>query len=173
MGPPARSGECDRNPASRGHPEARPPDATDSRAGPGKASPERSSNEGGAGNAGKPSQRSVTKPSCGAAERYFQGFGGAPASKRRVSISAARDRAGNASGKPRSATLSRGQRQLSFAPSKIQVRMRSRSQIDSCFLPCGIRSSAEARQSSNRIRLLVSGSPGTTIGPNLVPFITP
>ena len=43
-----------------------------------------------------------------------------------------------------------------FAPSKIQVRMRSRSQVDNCFLPCGIRMSSETRQSSSRIRLLES-----------------
>jgi len=67
----------------------------------------------------------------------------------------------------------RGKTQLSFAPSKIHVRMVSRSQIDSCFFPCGIRISGETRQSNNLIRLLISGSPGITIGPNLVPFITP
>jgi hypothetical protein len=63
--------------------------------------------------------------------------------------------------------------QLSFAPSRIQARMAFRSHDDNCFFPCGIRSCGEARQSSSNIRLLLSGSPGMTIGPNLVPFITP
>ncbi len=64
-------------------------------------------------------------------------------------------------------------RQLSFAPLKIHVRIRSRSQIESCFFPCGMRTSFPAPQSSNVMRLLVPGSPGTIIGPNLVPFIRP
>src|ERR1035437_5827728 len=63
--------------------------------------------------------------------------------------------------------------QLSFAPSRIQARMALRSHDDNCFLPCGMRRSGEARQSSSSIRLLVSGSPGMTMGPNLVPFMTP
>ena len=49
----------------------------------------------------------------------------------------------------------------------------SRSHVDSFFFPCGMRMSADTRQSSNIIRLLDSASPGITIGPNLVPFISP
>ena len=63
--------------------------------------------------------------------------------------------------------------QLSLAPSRIQARMSLRSQELSCFMPCGMRSSGDARQSSSSIRLLLSGSPGMTMGPNLVPFMTP
>jgi len=63
--------------------------------------------------------------------------------------------------------------QLSLAPWRIHVRIELRSQTDSCFLLCGMRNSGDARQSSSRIRLLLSGSPGTTIGPNLVPASTP
>ena len=36
--------------------------------------------------------------------------------------------------------------------------MRSRSQVDNCFLPCGMRMSGDTPQSSSRIRLLASGS---------------
>jgi NAD(P)-dependent dehydrogenase (short-subunit alcohol dehydrogenase family) len=63
--------------------------------------------------------------------------------------------------------------QLFFAPSRIHARMALRSQIDSFFLPCGIRTSGDARQSSSHIKLLPSGSRGMTIAPNLVPFINP
>src|SRR5438132_1643292 len=63
--------------------------------------------------------------------------------------------------------------QLFFAPSKIQARMASRSQVESFFLPCGMRNSGEARQSSSHIKLLLCASPGITMGPSLVPFITP
>ena len=63
--------------------------------------------------------------------------------------------------------------QLFFAPSRIHARMELRSHVDSFFFPCGIRSSGDARQSSNNIKLLLSGSRGITMGPNLVPFITP
>ena len=63
--------------------------------------------------------------------------------------------------------------QLSFAPWRIHVLIVSRSQIDSCFLPCGMSICVLTRQSSSRIRLLVSGSPGMTMRPNLVPAITP
>src|SRR5579872_63975 len=51
--------------------------------------------------------------------------------------------------------------------------MLSRSQDESCFLPWGMRISGATFQSRSRIRLLISGSPGVTIGPNLVPFMTP
>jgi hypothetical protein len=40
-------------------------------------------------------------------------------------------------------------------------------------LLCGMRNWGAARQLSSRIRLLLSGSPGLTIGPNLVPVRTP
>src|SRR5262245_15883076 len=63
--------------------------------------------------------------------------------------------------------------QLFLAPSRIHARMAFLSQIDSFFLPCGMRSVGEARQSSSHTRLLLSGSRGTTIAPNLVPFIRP
>src|SRR5258706_2128586 len=63
--------------------------------------------------------------------------------------------------------------QLFFAPSLIHARMASRSQITSCFLPCGMRIAAGTFQSSIIIKLLESGSPTMTIRPNLVPFITP
>ena len=63
--------------------------------------------------------------------------------------------------------------QLSLAPWRIQVRIASRSQYDNCFLLCGMRSCGLTRQSTSRIRLLLSGSPGITIGPSRVPFITP
>ncbi len=63
--------------------------------------------------------------------------------------------------------------QLSLAPSRIQARISLRSHEFSCFMPCGMRSSGEARQSSSSIRLLLSGSPGMIMGPNLVPFMTP
>src|ERR1039457_3672254 len=63
--------------------------------------------------------------------------------------------------------------QLSLAPSRIQVRIASRSQTDNCLLLCGMRNWGDTLQSSSRIRLLLSGSPGTTIGPYLVPAITP
>jgi len=63
--------------------------------------------------------------------------------------------------------------QLSFAPSPIHARMAFLSQIDSFFLPWGMRTSGEARQSRSHIKLLLSGSRGTTIAPNLVPFINP
>ena len=67
-----------------------------------------------------------------------------------------------------------GQRyQLSLAPCRIQVRMLLRSQLDNCFLLCGMRNSGAARQSSNNIKLLLSGSRGITMRPNFVPFITP
>ena len=49
------------------------------------------------------------------------------------------------------------------------MRMALRSQTDNCFLLCGMRNWGAARQLSSRIRLLLSGSPGLTIGPNLVP----
>ena len=64
-------------------------------------------------------------------------------------------------------------RQLSLAPWRIQARIVSRSPTGSCFLPCGMRSCGLARQSSNHIRLLDSGSPGTIIVPYFVPVITP
>lgn len=63
--------------------------------------------------------------------------------------------------------------QLSLAPCRIQVRILPRSQLDNCFLPCGMRKVGDARQSSNSIKLLLSGSRGTIMGPNFVPFITP
>ena len=54
-----------------------------------------------------------------------------------------------------------GQRyQLSLAPCLIQLRMLLRSQLDNCFLLCGMRNSGAARQSSNNIKLLLSGSRG-------------
>ena len=57
-----------------------------------------------------------------------------------------------------------GQRyQLSLAPCRIQVRMLLRSQLDNCFLLCGMRNSGAARQSSNNIKLLLSGSRGITM----------
>src|SRR6516165_7350457 len=40
--------------------------------------------------------------------------------------------------------------QLFLAPSRIHARMASRSQIDNFFLPCGMRTSGEARQSRSR-----------------------
>ena len=64
-------------------------------------------------------------------------------------------------------------RQLFLAPSLIQARIASRSHFDSCFLLCGMRSCGEARQSISSIRLLDAASPGMTILPNLVPFMTP
>jgi hypothetical protein len=64
-------------------------------------------------------------------------------------------------------------RQLFFAPSRIQARMASRSQVDSFFLPSGMWVSGAPRQSSSHIRLLPSASPGITILPDLVPFMTP
>src|SRR5262249_39235390 len=63
--------------------------------------------------------------------------------------------------------------QLFFAPSRIQARMALRSQVESFFFPCGMRTSGEPRQSSSHTRLLLSGSRGMTMGPCLVPFITP
>src|SRR6516165_2133138 len=63
--------------------------------------------------------------------------------------------------------------QLSLAPSRIHARMAFLSQIDSFFLPWGMRTSGEARQSRSHIKLLLSGSRGTTIAPNLEPFINP
>ena len=67
-----------------------------------------------------------------------------------------------------------GQRyQLSLAPCLIQLRMLLRSQLDNCFLLCRMRNSGAARQSSNNIKLLLSGSRGITMRPNFVPFITP
>ncbi|MFZ1048658.1 MAG: hypothetical protein WAN52_23930, partial [Pseudolabrys sp.] len=57
-----------------------------------------------------------------------------------------------------------GQRyQLSLAPCLIQLRMLLRSQLDNCFLLCGMRNSGAARQSSNNIKLLLSGSRGITM----------
>ena len=46
--------------------------------------------------------------------------------------------------------------QLSFAPSRIHARMAFLSQIDSFFLPWGMRISGEARQSRSHIKLLLS-----------------
>src|SRR6516162_5397045 len=63
--------------------------------------------------------------------------------------------------------------QLFLAPSRIHARMALRSQIDNFLLPCGMRTSGEARQSRSHIKLLPSGSRGTTMAPNLVPFINP
>ena len=63
--------------------------------------------------------------------------------------------------------------QLSLAPSRIHARMAFLSQIDSFFLPCGMRTSGEPCQSRSHIKLLPSGSRGMTIAPNFVPFIKP
>jgi hypothetical protein len=63
--------------------------------------------------------------------------------------------------------------QLSLAPSRIHARMASRSQVESFFLPSGMWVSGSPRQSSSHIRLLPSASPGITILPDFVPFITP
>jgi hypothetical protein len=63
--------------------------------------------------------------------------------------------------------------QLFFAPSRIQALIASRSQVDSFFLPSGMWVSGAPRQSSSHIKLLPSASPGITILPDLVPFMTP
>ena len=64
-------------------------------------------------------------------------------------------------------------RQLSFAPSLIHALIASRSQMESFFLPSGIWVSGAPRHSSSQIRLLESASPGITILPDFVPFMTP
>jgi len=46
--------------------------------------------------------------------------------------------------------------QLFLAPSRIHARMAFRSQVDRFFLPCGMRTSGEARQSRSHIKLLLS-----------------
>ncbi|MGB8565796.1 MAG: hypothetical protein WCD83_20670 [Pseudolabrys sp.] len=43
------------------------------------------------------------------------------------------------------------------------LRMLLQSQLDNCFLLCGMRNSGAARQSSNNIKLLLSGSRGITM----------
>jgi hypothetical protein len=63
--------------------------------------------------------------------------------------------------------------QLFFAPSRIQARIASRSHVDNFFLPSGMWVSGAPRQSSSHIKLLPSASPGITILPDLVPFMTP
>ena len=93
---------------------------------------------------------------------YRPGAGGHGVSKRRMVLRT-----------PKALAASYGSPQLFFAPSLIHARMASRSHLDSCFLPCGIRNAGDARQSSSSIKLLDSGSPAMTIRPNFVPFMTP
>jgi hypothetical protein len=63
--------------------------------------------------------------------------------------------------------------QLFLAPWKIQLQISWRRQLGNGLWPCGIPSAGAARPSISTIRLLISGLPGTTIGPYLVPFISP
>ena len=74
---------------------------------------------------------------------------------------------------PITAGLFRRFAKLFGAPSRIHALISLRSQVDSFFLPCGMRNWGDARQSSNHIKLLLSGSLGMTMGPFLVPFMSP
>ena len=63
--------------------------------------------------------------------------------------------------------------QLSFAPCFTHRRMISICCFSSGRWPCGIRTFGSARPSTSTSRLLLRVSPGTTIGPCLVPVIKP
>ena len=63
--------------------------------------------------------------------------------------------------------------QLSFAPSKIHVQTLLRTQPGNGLCPNGMRILEDVRPYISAMRLLVSGCPGITTAPNVVPYIKP